>query len=209
MDISIIPVLFRRVICGNILLTRWPGTFGMNDEATTTDATTGSRPRIKPWTAIAIFAGLLCVLAAPLTPQAVDALEVRYAPFRTVESGCPVCGRTRTQTSRRGRLVSDVISENDCSRWVDSFIGSGHAHMWVPASSSNRSEWFGSYVIACGGGAHSTSLIHRNKQRLGELRAQQLVKQYERLLASGALNVYDTDAQYKFFQDEGVVEPLE
>jgi hypothetical protein len=100
----------------------------------------------------------------------------RYAPMTERWSQCQVCERHRDEKWILKTKTRDVVTENECSRWIDTFMPE-HDHIWSISSGSDRETWFGSQVMGCGGDPALYS-IYRQRADLGEAKAQALVKKY-------------------------------
>ena len=96
-----------------------------------------------------------------------------FGPMRQNESQCLICHRDRVEKWVCGSKVSDQITTNQYSDWIDTFTPAGHAHVWSGVSSLQRSYWFGGTSIGCGGIA-AIPRIFEHRDDLGERKAQQL-----------------------------------
>lgn len=110
----------------------------------------------------------------------------RFAPMSRTESQCLVCGRHRDELAVRGVAVHDRITQNERSRWIDSFLGA-HEHVWLGSTKYHRQSWFGPMSIGCGGNPN-LSTIYRMRGELGEVRAQAIVLEHARFVQSGPPN---------------------
>ena len=80
-----------------------------------------------------------------------DAFAERFGPMREVESQCLLCNRSRNEKWLSTRKVVDQELETDCSRWVNTVFDPRHEHVWLAHTRYERSRWFGSKSIGCGG----------------------------------------------------------
>ena len=107
----------------------------------------------------------------------------RYGPSSQHDSQCLICQRMRVEKWACGEKVSDSITTNEFSDWVDSFEPSDHRHVWLVGTRYARSFWFGSKSIGCGG-VPVISTIYSRRGELGEPIARQLVSAFHRLVRS-------------------------
>ena len=84
-----------------------------------------------------------------------------------------------------GSKVHDEIAANKYSDWIDTFTPLDHQHVWMGHTSYNRSHWFGSTSIACGG-MPTIPRIFEQRTRLGERKAQKLAARFHDLIEGQA-----------------------
>lgn len=128
-----------------------------------------------------------CLLGIGVVSAAVLAYWPQFCeqngPMRQDDSQCLICDRVRVEKWLRGEKVIDTISTHESSDWVDSFVSKDHDHVWLCASWTARSRWFGPTPIACGG-VPVISSIYRKRSELGEETAQRLITEFHKLVRS-------------------------
>jgi hypothetical protein len=97
-----------------------------------------------------------------------------------------------------GQPVTDRVTTNELSDWVDTFVPAAHEHLWYSSSSSRREHWFGSRVIGCGPGMSAIPTIYRQRAELGEAEARRLAEQFHDLATTPG--VEDRFAQLRAFE---------
>jgi hypothetical protein len=129
-------------------------------------------------TRLALAVGLCVVLAiAASWGKICDA----FGPMKLHESQCLICHRERVEKWVCGSKVTDEISINQYSNWIDTFVSTNHAHVWRPHTLYYRSQWFGGTSIGCGGIA-TIPRIFEQRETLGELQSQKLVAKFHDLI---------------------------
>ena len=80
-----------------------------------------------------------------------------------------------------GAKVSDEITSNRYSDWIDAFTPLDHQHVWAGHTTYYRRYWFGGTSIACGGIA-TIPRIFEQRSSLGEIEARQLAARFHELV---------------------------
>jgi hypothetical protein len=105
------------------------------------------------------------------------------APFSHRSAVCLECGLGRETHQVCGWTTSDEISESDISRWAAPLVPAGHQHVWATTSLHQRTQWFTSAPIGCGGPAEGAFMAWQ-LARLGDQHgAEQLFREYQDILA--------------------------
>ncbi len=100
-----------------------------------------------------------------------DTFAERFGPMRYVESQCLLCDRHRNEKWLSTRKVVDQVIETDRSRWADTVSNPEHKHVWLAATHCERSRWFGSMSIGCGGVRTVYEIfVHRGEFDADEIR---------------------------------------
>lgn len=106
-----------------------------------------------------------------------------FGPMNQHETQCLICHRNRVEKWVCGAKVKDEITANEYSDWIDTFTPSDHQHVWIGHTHYNRSHWFGSTSIGCGG-MPTIPRIFEQRTRLGEQKAQKLAARFHELIES-------------------------
>ena len=106
-----------------------------------------------------------------------------FGPMQQDESQCLVCQRNRVEKWVCEKKVSDSISSNQYSNWIDSFVPTSHSHVWLVHTDYYRGHWFGPKSIGCGG-VSVIPQIFEQRNTLGEQEARQLVAKWHELVTS-------------------------
>lgn len=127
---------------------------------------------LRLWIAAAFVAVLGCM----------PAILAAGAPFSRREAICLECGMTRETHEVCGWLTKDEISETAASRWAAPLVPAGHAHAWAGTSTYQRTHWFGSAPIGCGGPGEGAMLAWQ-LARLGDpAAAEQAYLEYQAII---------------------------
>lgn len=120
-----------------------------------------------------------CV-AAVASFQGAHWFTASFAPMRQQVSQCTLCARERDEEWVCGSKTVDEIRTNEYSDWIDGFFPARHRHIWIVATSYDRSKWFGPLGVGCGG-ITAFSEIYGLRIDLGENDARLLVAKFHQL----------------------------
>lgn len=104
-----------------------------------------------------------------------------FGPMQQHESQCLICHRSRLERWVCGSQVKDEITTNEYSDWIDTFIPIEHQHNWMGHTTYYRRRWFSGTSIGCGGIA-AVPRIFEERERVGELQAQELTRRFHELV---------------------------
>ena len=104
-----------------------------------------------------------------------------FGPMNQHDLQCLICHRERVEKWVCGSKVRDDIVNNKYSEWIDSFTPSDHEHVWDGETSYNRSHWFGTTSVGCGGIA-TIPRIFEQRSNLGESESRQLAAKFHELV---------------------------
>lgn len=110
-----------------------------------------------------------------------DQISEAFGPMKQHESQCLICHRKRVVKWVCGSKVTDAITTDKYSDWIDTFTPVDHQHVWMGSTAYNRRYWFGSKSIACGGIA-TIPRIFEQRSSLGELESQQLAARFHEVV---------------------------
>lgn len=133
------------------------------------------RTKIKQTLSVSLFA--MAVFSLVFWSRISEA----FGPMKKHELQCLICHRERVEKWVCGSKVRDDIVTNQYSEWIDEFTSSAHEHVWMVDTSYNRSYWFGSTSIGCGG-IPTIPRIFEQRDSLGESKSQQLAAGFHQLV---------------------------
>ncbi len=131
---------------------------------------------------------IFAVACAAVTTLFVPYLRRTFGPLTLHESQCLLCHRDRLENWVCGTKVTDSVSTNEYSNWMDALLAPTHAHLWLQHTGYYRPHWFGSTSIACGG-VSVIPRIFEQRGKLGEDKARQLAHAWHALIAAGTPGV--------------------
>jgi hypothetical protein len=132
-------------------------------------------------TTIKKILGVAIVAMAAATLVFWGQISEAFGPMEQDESQCMFCWRDRVEKWVCGSKVKDEITANKYSDWVDTFTPPDHQHFWGIHTYHNRSHWFASTSIGCGG-MPTIPRIFEQRTRLGELKTQKLAARFHELI---------------------------
>ena len=136
--------------------------------------------------------GVLLVCVTVITVVFWGQISESFGPMNQTESQCLICHRSHVVKSVCGSKVVDEITTNECSDWMDTFTPLDHQHVWLGGTAYNRTYWFGSKSIACGG-MPTIPTIFEQRSSLGERKAQQLAARFQELVKSDSSKIDFTE----------------
>jgi hypothetical protein len=125
--------------------------------------------------------GVLLVSIATVTVVFWGQISESFGPMRQTECQCIICHRYHVEKWVCGSKVNDAITTNKYSDWIDTFTPLDHQHVWVGTTTYNRSHWFGTESIGCGG-IPAIPRIFEQRSSLGELEAQKIAARFHELI---------------------------
>ena len=105
------------------------------------------------------------------------------APFSERSAMCVECGLTRETHEVCGWTTKDEVSESEARRWAAPLVADGHQHAWTTVSTYQRTHWFGSAPIACGGPAEGAFMAWQLARLGNQQGGEQLYREYQDILA--------------------------
>jgi hypothetical protein len=117
------------------------------------------------------------------------------APFSERSSICLECGLSRETHQVCGWTTKDEVRESEASRWAAPLVPAGHVHLWTTTSVHERTHWFGSAPIGCGGPGQGAFMCWQ-LARLGQpAAAEQAYREYQDILTGKSPKSMATHSQ--------------
>ncbi len=151
------------------------------------------------------FAVVTACLLVVILALSAERISGSFGPMQRHESQCLMCQRERVETWLSGRKVSDSISSNQYSDWIDSLAPPGHSHVWLVHTEYHRQRWFAPTSIGCGGVA-VIPRIYEQRTTLGEQEARQLLAVWQKRVTDPAFDPNSLD-EMDAFVDVIVTDP--
>lgn len=127
----------------------------------------------KLWIVAGLVAGLGCV------PTVLAA----GAPFSERSAVCMECGKMREMHEVCGWRTKDETSDTEASRWAARYVPASHRHAWTITSNYQRTHWFESAPIACGGPGEGAFMAWQLARLGHQPAAEQAYLEYQAILS--------------------------
>jgi hypothetical protein len=123
-----------------------------------------------------IGAGL--VAAAGFVPM----LLAAGVPFSERTAVCTECGQQRDVHEVWGWTTEDKIQETEISRWAAPLVPAQHEHAWTMTSSYQRTHWFASAPLGCGGPGEGAFMAWQLARLGDQAAAERVYGEYQDIL---------------------------